>query len=187
MTGGDGVIDIIVVFPKLQDAQGIKNLLVRNGYRVAATCTSGTQAMSFMDSMDYGIVVCGYKLTDMIYSDLFQELPSTFQMMVLASRMKLENGVEDGVVCVEMPLKAYELINTLEMMSSALERIRKKGKSKPKERNVAQKAIIDEAKELLMRKKNMTEEEAHRYIQKNSMDSGTNMVETAQMVLQFMH
>ena len=29
----------------------------------------------------------------------------------------------------------------------------------------------------------MTESEAHRYIQKCSMDSGTNMVETAQMIM----
>ena len=34
-----------------------------------------------------------------------------------------------------------------------------------------------------MERNNMTEEEAHRYIQKCSMDSGTNLVETAQMVL----
>ena len=47
--------------------------------------------------------------------------------------------------------------------------------------------IIDEAKKLLMNTRNMTEEEAHRFIQKSSMDSGTNMVETAQMVLQIMH
>jgi len=53
--------------------------------------------------------------------------------------------------------------------------------------NIAQKAIIDEAKKLLMNTRNMTEEEAHRFIQKSSMDSGTNMVETAQMVLQIMH
>lgn len=52
---------------------------------------------------------------------------------------------------------------------------------------MAQKAIIEEAKKVLMMNRNMTEEEAHRYIQKNSMDSGTNMVETAQMVLQIMH
>ena len=32
----------------------------------------------------------------------------------------------------------------------------------------------------------MTEEEAHRYLQKASMDSGTNMLETAQMVLTIM-
>ncbi len=32
----------------------------------------------------------------------------------------------------------------------------------------------------------MTESEAHRYIQKCSMDSGTNLVETAQMILALM-
>ena len=30
----------------------------------------------------------------------------------------------------------------------------------------------------------MTEEEAHRYIQKISMDSATNLVETAEMILE---
>ncbi|MFR2620283.1 MAG: ANTAR domain-containing protein [Clostridia bacterium] len=37
-----------------------------------------------------------------------------------------------------------------------------------------------------MARNNMTEEEAHRYLQKSSMDSGTNMVETAEMVLSIM-
>ena len=34
-----------------------------------------------------------------------------------------------------------------------------------------------------MDRNGMTEAEAHRYIQKCSMDNGTNMVETAQMVI----
>ncbi|MBQ3584011.1 MAG: ANTAR domain-containing protein [Lachnospiraceae bacterium] len=181
------MIDVIVIFPKLEDAKGIRNLLVRNGYNVAAVCTSGAQAMSFMDNMDYGVVVCGYKFNDMIYSELYQNLSPTFQMLLVASRTKMESGIADGVVCVEMPLKSYDLINTLDMMAQAISRMKKKGRQKPKERNVAQKAIIEEAKKVLMNSKNMTEEEAHRYIQKNSMDSGTNMVETAQMVLQIMH
>ena len=37
-----------------------------------------------------------------------------------------------------------------------------------------------------MARNHMTEEEAHRYIQKCSMDSGTNMAETAEMVLSVM-
>ena len=37
-----------------------------------------------------------------------------------------------------------------------------------------------------MGRNHMTEEEAHRYLQKCSMDSGTNMVETAMMVLSMM-
>ena len=33
----------------------------------------------------------------------------------------------------------------------------------------------------------MDEAEAYRYIQKSSMDSGTNMVETAQMILMLLY
>ena len=50
----------------------------------------------------------------------------------------------------------------------------------------AGKTEIKDAKELLMARNHMTEEEAHRYLQKTSMDSGTNLVETAQMVLSMM-
>lgn len=181
------MIDIIVIFPKQNDGQAIKSLLTRNGYRVASVFTSGAQAKSLMDTLDYGIVVCGYQFADMLYSELYQDMGETFQMLLLASRTKLDFVYEDGIVCVEMPLKAYDFLETLSMMTVALERLKKKGREKGRERNVAQKAIIEEAKKLLMENRHMTEEEAHRYIQKNSMDSGTSMVETAQMVLEIIH
>ena len=39
---------------------------------------------------------------------------------------------------------------------------------------------------MLMEKNNLSEEEAYRYIQKNSMDSGNSMVDTAAMLLSIM-
>ena len=56
----------------------------------------------------------------------------------------------------------------------------------PRFRSDEETRLIREAKELLMARNNMSEEEAYRYIQKCSMDSGTNMVETAQMVMSLM-
>ena len=53
----------------------------------------------------------------------------------------------------------------------------------PKERSQEERLLIDRAKALLMERNNMTETEAHRYLQKCSMNSGTNLVETAQMVM----
>ena len=180
------MIEVIVVFPQAKDGQGIRNLLMRNGYQVGAVCTSGAQAKAYMDNIDYGIVVCGYKFADMMYRDLYEDMGQTFEMLLLASRQKLQEGVPVGIVCVEMPLKSFEFMITLERMMSALERIKKKNKQKPKERNASQKAIIDRAKELLMKKRHYSEEEAHRYIQKASMENGTKMIETAQMILQLM-
>lgn len=46
--------------------------------------------------------------------------------------------------------------------------------------------LITEAKALLMERNHMTEEEAHRYLQKTSMDNGTSLVETAEMIFMLM-
>ena len=52
-----------------------------------------------------------------------------------------------------------------------------------KERTEKEKETIRKAKELLMERHNMTEPEAHHYLQKCSMDSGTGIVEAAEMVI----
>lgn len=177
---------VIVVFPKIEDAKNIRNLLVRNGFDVAAVCTTGAQALNHADSLNSGIVVCGYKFSDMIYLQLHEYLPEHFDMLLVASKHLWSECGNKNIVCLAMPIKAHDLINTVAMMSENIARRRKKLKAKPKQRNKEEKELIRQAKILLIERNNMTEEEAHRYIQKCSMDSGTNMVETAQMVLSIM-
>ena len=145
--------NIIVLFPKIEDAKNIRNLLVRHGFQVPAVCTTGAQALASANGLGDGIIVCGYKYPDMIYSELQACLPSHFEMLLVASQRVWSEYGREGIVCVSMPLKVHELLSTLEMMA---------------ERN------------------GMAEEEAHRYIQKCSMDSGTTLVETAEMVLSMM-
>ena len=89
----------------------------------------------------------------------------------------------EDVVCLPMPLKVHDLVSTLEMMAQTQARRRRKQRQQPKQRSSEEKGLIDQAKRLLMERNGMTEEEAHRYIQKCSMDSGTNLIETAQMVI----
>lgn len=177
---------IIVAFPKAEDAKKIKNLLVRNGFSVAAVCTTGAQAIGLADSYNRGIVVCSYSLPDMLYSELRHCLPSGFEMLLMASRHILAECMDNDVVCLAMPIKVMDLVNTVDMMEQASQRRRRQIREMPRERSREEKRLIDEAKYLLMDRNHMTEEEAYRYIQKCSMDSGTKMAETAQMVLAMM-
>lgn len=94
--------------------------------------------------------------------------------------------LDNDIVCLAMPFKLNDLINTVEMMSTSIAYKRKERRKKPKERKPEETALIHEAKLLLMNRNNMTEEEAHRYLQKTSMDNATGMVETARMVLRLM-
>lgn len=178
--------NIIVVFPKIEDAKTIRNLLVRHGFQVAAVCTTGAQALNCADGMGSGMIVCGYRFQDMMYSQLQQSLQGRFEMLLLATQRILMQKERDDVMCVTMPLKVHELIDTINMMQHTLSRSRRKRKDKPKVRDSRERAVIEKAKKLLMERNNMSEEEAHRYVQKCSMDSGNNLVETAEMIMSIM-
>lgn len=180
------MINIVVAFPKMEDAVNIKNLLVKNGFPVAAVCTSGTKVLSIIDDYNDGIIVCGYKLNDMIYNELREDVPAAFEMLLLASAGKISERSCEGVVSVAMPMKVGDFIHTISMLSVNITGRRKKLKNIPGKRSGEEQKVIDEAKKILMEKHNMTEPEAYRYIQKTSMDSGTNLVETAQMVISIM-
>lgn len=177
------MINIIVAFPKIENGKSIKNILIKSGFQVGSVCVTGAQVLQNANMLGDGIVVCGYRLQDMIYTELQEYLPPHFQMLMVASPNLCEEREIEDIVCLSMPLKVHELVSTMEMMVYAMERQRKKRKSMPKERSQEEKQLIQQAKELLMIRNNMTEEEAHRYMQKTSMDSGTGITETAQMIL----
>ena len=178
---------VIIVLPKAEDAKGIKGLLARRGIPVAGVSTTGSKAIAWADNLGGGIIVCGYKLPDMICSQLREDLPKGFEMLVLASRHIIESGLIDKEIpCLAMPFRAHDLVETVDMMIQTMERARRRRREKPGERNPKERELIQKAKEILMERNHMSEEEAHRYMQKCSMDSGTNLTETAQMVLSLM-
>lgn len=175
--------NIIVTFAKIEDAKRIKNILVKNGFCVSAVCTGGVQTLGMVDELHEGIIISGYRLSDMICIELKSELPAGFEMVVLASAQVLSECAGSDIMGLAMPLKVNELVNTINMMCQGLFRRKRKQPKKPCVRNEQDIAIINSAKCLLIERNKMTEEEAHRYLQKHSMDNGTNMVETAQMLL----
>lgn len=174
--------NIVVAFSKQGDARNIKNILMRNGFQVVAVCTSGGQVLNSMEDLSSGIVVCGYRFEDMMYQEIRDCMPGEFDMLLVASPGRFEGGMPQDMVCLPMPLKVHDLVSTLEMMCRSQMR-RRRMRQEPAKRSPKESQLIAKAKELLMERNNMSETEAHRYIQKCSMDSGTNMVETAQMVI----
>lgn len=177
------MISVIVVFPKLEEAKSIKNLLVRNGIDVMVACTTAAQVINLTDDLDCGIVVSGYKLVDMMYSELLECLPDTFDMLLVASKRYYSECSSSDIVCLSMPIKAADLVDNVRLMYDKMYYQMRKRKSKPAVRSEEEKKVISHAKMMLIKQKGMTEEEAHRYLQKKSMDNGTNLVETAHMIL----
>ncbi|MCD7921715.1 MAG: ANTAR domain-containing protein [Clostridiales bacterium] len=177
---------IVVVFPKADTGKKIKSILVRSGFQVTGVCTNGAQAIQEANELQYGVLICSYRLSDMIYRELKEYLPAGFQMIAITSREDWAENGDPDVVSLSQPLRVHELVSTVEMVSYSVERAKRRRRQQPRKRSDEEQALIDRAKGILMSRNNMTEEEAHRYLQKTSMDNGTSFTETAQMILSMM-
>lgn len=173
---------IIIALPKLEDAKHISDILKRRGLETTAVCTNAASVLSQVHQLDSGIVICGSRLPDMYYIQLAEYLPDYFEMLMLGSAATIAN-CPSGILTLAFPIRPNDLLSTVEMMLQQQARRLKKLKAAPKKRSEQEQNYINNAKQVLMERNHMTEQEAFRYIQKCSMDSGTNMVETAQMIL----
>lgn len=179
------MVGIIVAFPKVENGKSIKNILVKHGFHVSATCTTGAKALQHADLLGEGIVVCAGRLSDMMYTQLREYLPDSFEMLAVLSPNTWEEQKQgmEHVACFAMPLKVHELASAVEQLADAMERRKRRKKPRQAKRSEEETQAIQKAKEALMARNRMTEEEAHRYLQKSSMDSGTGLAEAAQMIL----
>ena len=163
--------NIVIAFPKKEVANSIKKILAQSGYTVTAVANTGASALSSMNGLNMGIIICGYRFSDMMYSEVYEYMPKEFQMLLIASAAGIMEKNVDNLMSLSMPLKVHELLQTVEMMDYTITRRRK---------------MLSSAKAVLIERNGFSEEEAHRYIQKRSMDNGTGLVETAQMILSLM-
>ena len=55
---------------------------------MAVPCTSGAQVINQADALSDGIIISGYKLSDnMIYSELCEYKPKSFELLLLHHRI----------------------------------------------------------------------------------------------------
>ena len=100
---------ILVAFPKQEDGKRIARLLSGYGFSVDHICTTAAQALSEMNQLSGGVIICGYRLPDMFFSELVECMPPTFEMLLVASERTLGQMDSSGVMALSMPLKACDL------------------------------------------------------------------------------
>ena len=180
------MVNVILAFPKADDGKAIRNILLNHGIETSAVCTTGAHAIRTAEHFQEGLIICGYRFVDMYFYQLAEDLPENFEMLLLASGRHRDEISEMDVAYLGMPIKGQILADKVMILLETLERRqRKRWDKRPKGRTEEEKMIIRNAKYLLIQTRGMTEEEAHRYIQKNSMDYGRSMIETSQMILEF--
>lgn len=78
-----------------------------------------------MNGLNMGIIICGYRFSDMMYSEIYEYMPKEFQMLLIASAAGIMEKNVDNLMSLSMPLKVHELLQTVEMMDYTITRRRK--------------------------------------------------------------
>ena len=172
---------IIVAFESEMNYRRIMNLLELEGIPVRKGCRSGAEVIRSINNIEGDIVVCGYKLTDMTAVNLANDLDRSAMMIVIADSDQLDYVQQEDVVKLHAPISRSDLLATVTMLL----RIDKTAMRPERiHRSDEQEQLIRKAKELLMIKNHMTEAQAHRFIQKMSMDTGSKLIETVRTILE---
>lgn len=174
------MVRTVVAFENEDVCTQIAGILEKSGVTIRFKCRTGADVKRAVNLMGSGVVICGYKLRDMTADELSMELKGAASFLVMAKPTQLELCENQEIFKLPIPFTPGELrgcVNILMQMDEIAARA-----TIPR-RSQDDKALIDKAKELLMRRNCMTEEQAHKFLQHKSMEASMKMADMARMIL----
>lgn len=175
---------IVVANSNPEHAKKIAAVLRSSGLYVGAVCTTGAQVMNFTSKHYHGgVAVCSVKLRDMPAINLPKLVGNSYDFLFLVSSQLTSMCESLEHATLMLPINRMSLISTVNMFLNLANYTSPSIKQKLAEGNYDAKQLIQDAKSLLMKRNHFTEPQAHRFLQKKSMDTGKKMVESAMIVL----
>ena len=172
---------VIVAFESEKSCWRIKEILESTGTAACIVCRSAAEVKRVVSKQRITTVVCGYKFPDDSAQGLFEDLPPTCSMLLVAVQSLLEQCENGDIFKLATPVPKGDLLASVRMLLQMGRRLEKFVRPRRPE---GEQAVVDRAKALLMARHGMTEEQAHRFLQKKSMDSGRKLIQTARTVLE---
>ncbi len=165
-------------------AKQIAAVLHSNGLFVSCVCTSGSRLIHFAGKHYHGgVAVCSVKLRDMPAVGLPRIVGPGYDFLFLVGPQFAGMCASLSSACLMLPVSRKNLISSVGMLLNLSSATPPAVKKELEGENFdAQKTIL-QAKALLIERNNMTEQQAHRFLQKKSMNAGRKMAETALIVL----
>ena len=141
---------------------------------------TGAEVIRSVRKLGSAIVVCGFKLRDMTATELAENLKSSAVLLAVTSPVNLDFCEGENLFKLATPVSRSDFFASLDILLQLEE---KSLRPRIARRREDEQQLILSAKKLLMEINRMSENEAHRFLQKKSMDSGLKMVETAQLII----
>ena len=171
---------VIVAFASEKTCLRVREILEHSGTASCLTCRSGDQVRRWVNQLHIAAVVCGYKLAEECAPELLHDLPPFCSMLLVAPQNQLELVGGAHLYPLPAPVSRGALSEAVELLL-LVSRAAGQGFAR---RSQQEQEVIHQAKALLMERCCLTEEEAHRFLQRKSMDRGEKLAQTARLVLE---
>lgn len=169
---------IVLAFSKEDTVEKFRHMLEGSGHEVVAVCHSNAEILRVISDLDELLIIMGYKLNDAVVDEVAENLGEGQKLMSVTRFERRELISNDDIFVVTLPINRQTLLSAIETLWGSIEQLQHKPKRSPEDER-----IIEKAKLLLMNSYNMSEIQAHRFIQKRSMDTGSKFIDTARIIL----
>ena len=169
----------------------LTSFMAREEYSPVEVSTSVSSARRLIDQRDFDIVIINTPLKDEVGINFAIELTDNSScgvLLMVNSELfdEVNYKVQDlGVFTVSKPVNSTIMSQTLKMLCSMRERLlRMEQKQKSFEEKMEEIKLVNRAKLLLVENLHLTEEQAHKFIEKNAMNERKSKVFVAGKIIE---
>lgn len=181
----------LLVSSSEQGAASLSGILAEEGYSPVTVCRDASQARAAAESGEFDLICINAPLSDENGIELSRSLADqTRAAVVIIVPKKSADGVSEmliqlGVLVVAKPINRHLFHHYLQFTDCFRARmLRVERENRQLKNMVEDMKLIDRAKLLLVTCLNMSEAQAHRYLEKRAMDLRVSRAEVARQVIQ---
>ena len=168
---------IVISGSSEQSRAQLSRLLSSSGYPVYRLCASAGELRRTLNDCDDGLLILAGLLPDCDADELFWDYGQQVQILLIARPPALESSEAAGIFRLALPCSQQAVLGAVEMLIQ-MHRMRL-----PK-RPADEKRLVEQAKDVLMRREHLTEPQAHRLLQQTAMNRGLRMADCAAQIIE---
>ncbi len=181
---------ILIVCSKPELIKELRTLMLQQGYSAAEYSLSADEARRKLDFFEPELILINAPLQDELGIDLVLDIADKTDagIIILAKHEHLDEMQykleKVGALILPKPINKTTLLQTARFAAHSRKSLRGlKLQNDDLEKRINDRKVIEKAKWILVDKMNMTEPQAHRYIQKRAMDTRISQIKVAEEII----
>ena len=181
---------VLIVSSSEAFSTSVRPLFPGTDYWPVDTVSFGGGARRNLLERNYDLILINAPLKDEFGSQLATDIcaDSSASVLLFVKNELLDEVtakvMEYGVMTIQKPVSSVLISHSLRMLCAQRERLRHlEEKQRSVEEKISELRFVNRAKWLLIEQRGMTEEEAHRYVEKQAMDQRLSKQEVAKIII----